>query len=174
MPASDVEMTSQRIRAIEDRLAIQNLLAGLALSSDVASEPFWQSSFSEDAVMDRGEHQDRGREQIVAVVGSASQHAAVDYGMSHMSSVPHIQIEDDRAVATGYLLVLVPGAAAAQIELPGKGLSRDIAVYHLTVNRWELLRTGDGWKITRRIIRSMATEDARQLLRVGIEPGGGL
>jgi hypothetical protein len=91
-----------------------------------------------------------------------------------MSSVPHILIDDDRAVATGYLLVLVPGAAAARIELPGKGLSRDIAVYHLTVNRWELLRTGDGWKITRRIIRSMATEDARQLLRVGIEPGGGL
>jgi hypothetical protein len=41
--------------------------------------------------------------------------------------------------------------------------------YHLTVNRWELARTAVGWQVTRRVIRPIATDGARQMLRSGIE-----
>ena len=51
-----------RLTATEDRLEIQNLLAGSAFSSDVASEAYWTKMFTHDAVFDRGQgRQDKGR-----------------------------------------------------------------------------------------------------------------
>jgi hypothetical protein len=35
----------------------------------------------------------------------------------------------------------------------------------LSANRWELVRTSEGWRIKRRTGRSMETSGARQLLR---------
>lgn len=170
MPESELEMVKQRVGAIEDRLAITNLLAGAAMSADVASEPYWRSMYGEAAIMDRGADQiERGRGEILAIVRGPGQHAAADYGMSHLSGVPHITIENDRAVATGYLLVIVPGPAATTVSLPGKGVSRELAIYHLTVNRWELYRSTEGWQVTRRIVRPIATDDGREILRSGIE-----
>jgi len=55
--------------------------------------------------------------------------------------------------------------------LPGKGVSRELAIYHLTVNRWELRRSAEGWQVTRRVVRPIATDEARQMLRSGIEQG---
>jgi hypothetical protein len=67
MTASDDASFSARLQAIEDRLAIIDLLAGSALSSDVASAEFWQSMFTTDAEMDRGDGLvDRGLEQLLA------------------------------------------------------------------------------------------------------------
>lgn len=170
MPGTELEMVKQRLGAIEDRLAIINLLAGAAMSADVASEPYWRSMYGETAIMDRGAEQvERGRNEILAIVRGPGQHAAADYGMSHLSGVPHIVIEEDRAIATGYLLVIVPGPATTTVALPGKGVSRELAIYHLTVNRWELSRAAQGWQVTRRVVRPIATDDAREILRSGIE-----
>ena len=170
MAGSELEVISRRLGAIEDRLAILDLLAGAAMSADVASEPYWRSMYAEDAVLDRGAAQlERGRDTILAIVSGPDQHAAVDYGMSHLSSVPHIVIDGDQAVATGYLLVIVPGPSAARVTLPGKGVSRELAIYHLTVNRWELRRASDGWQVSRRVLRPIATDDARRMLLAGLE-----
>jgi hypothetical protein len=170
MSETELEMITRRLGAIEDRLAITNLLAGAAMSADIASEPYWRAMYAEGAVMDRGAEQiDRGRDEILAIVRGPGQHAAADYGMSHLSSVPHITIDQDSAVATGYLLVVVPGPSTTTVALPGKGVSRELAIYHLTVNRWELRRSAEGWQVTRRVVRPIATDEARQMLRSGIE-----
>jgi hypothetical protein len=160
----------QRLRAIEDRLEILDLLAGSALSSDVASETYWESMFAPGAVMDRGvNHGLENREQIMAIVRSKGQTEAIESGMAHSLGLPCIRIEGDRAVATGYLQALVLDPNSPEVTLPGKGSRKALATYHLTVNRWELERTAKGWQVTRRVIRPIATEDAQQMLRRGIE-----
>jgi SnoaL-like domain len=170
MTENAMEALALRLRAVEDRLAILDLLAGAAMSADVPSEPYWRAMYAPEAVLDRGPGQiDAGREQLLAILASPGQHAAAEHGMAHIAATPRIVIDGDRAIATGYLLVVVPGAGMTKVALPGKGVSQDLAIYHLTVNQWELERTAQGWQVIRRILRPIATDAGRELLRTGIE-----
>lgn len=170
METTQANSSEARLRAIEDRLDILNLLAGSALSSDVASESYWQAMFADDAVMDRGANRgEESREQIMDIVRGSSQAAAIESGMAHAMAMPHIRIDGDRAVATGYLQVLVLDSNSPEVRLPGKDVRKALVTYHLTVNRWELARTAVGWQVRRRVIRPIATDGARQMLRSGIE-----
>ena len=159
-----------RLRAIEDRLAILDLLAGSALSSDVASEAYWESMFAPGAEMDRGgEHGVDNRDKIMDIVRSNSQADAIANGMAHAMALPHIRVDGDRAVATGYLHVLVLDPNGPEVSLPGKASRKAPVTYHLTVNRWEFVRGKQGWQVVRRVIRPIASDDAQLLLRRGIE-----
>lgn len=161
-----------RLRAVEDRLEILNLLAGSALSSDAPSESYWESMYAPDAVMDRGGSTGVvARAQIMEIVRSTSQASAIERGMAHAMAMPHVRIDGDRAFATGYLQVLVLDANAPEVSLPGKETRKALSTYHLTVNRWELARGAAGWQVTRRMIRPIAGDDARRMLRSGIDIG---
>jgi len=165
-----VEELARRLAAVEDRLAILTLLAGSAYSSDVASEEYWTEMFAEEAVLDRGAGRptDQGRSEILKIVNGADQRHAIAYGMAHLSALPHITINGDTAVATGYLLVVVPDKDASKVELPGKGTSPGLSIYQLTVNRWELARHGSGWVVTKRVVRPLASDETSQILLSGI------
>lgn len=170
MSTPESQMLEGRLRLVEDRLAILNILAGSSLSSDVASESYWQSMYADDAVMDRGgTHGVVGRAQIMEIVRGAEQAGAVESGMAHVAALPHIRIDGDRAVATGYLQVLVVDSNGPEVTLPGKGSRKALATYHLTVNRWELARTNNRWQVVRRIVRPIGTPDAMDLLNRGID-----
>jgi hypothetical protein len=159
-----------RITATEDRLEILNLLAGSAFSSDVASEAYWTKMFTEDAVFDRGQgRQDKGREEILKIVSGPDQREAIKFGMTHLAMLPHITLNGDSAVATGYLLIAMPDTTASHVKLLGKGVSPGFSIYQLTVNRWELVRTTTGWKVTRRTVRPITSNDSRNILERGIK-----
>jgi hypothetical protein len=161
----------ERLTKVEDQLSILNLLAGSAHSSDVASETFWSNMYTSDAMMDRGggTPDDVGRDAILAIVRGDGQRAAIAAGMAHLSMLPTITLDGDRASAIGYLLITVPDAGARPIVLPGKGGSDAVGIYQVTVNRWELARSADGWQVTRRIVRALTAEDARSILAKGLE-----
>jgi hypothetical protein len=159
-----------RITATEDKLEILNLLAGSAISSDVASEAYWKQMFSQDAVMDRGQNRlDKGQENILKIVNGTDQKEAIKYGMSHLGVLPHIILKGDGAVATGYLLVIVPDANASHVTLPGKGVSSGFSIYQITVNRWQLAKTNMGWKVTHRSVRPLSSADSQAILKQAIE-----
>lgn len=159
-----------RIKAAEDRLEILNLLAGSAFSSDVASESYWAKMFTEDAIFDRAQgREDKGKEKILKIVNSPDQHEAIKYGMTHLAMLPHITLKGDSAIATGYLLISMPDSAASHVNLPGKGVSPGFSIYQITVNRWHLLRTKEGWKITKRKVRPITSKDSRNILKQAIE-----
>ncbi len=159
-----------RIIAAEDRLEIQNILAGSAFSSDVASEAYWAKMFSDDAIFDRAPGwQDKGREAILKIVNSPDQKEAIKVGMTHLAMTPHITLKGDSAVATGYLLIVMPDSAASHVKLSGKGVSPGFSIYQLTVNRWELKRTTDGWKVSQRTVRPIMMNNSRDILKQALE-----
>jgi hypothetical protein len=159
-----------RIVAAEDRLEIQNLLAGSAFSSDVASEAYWKKMFTKDAVFDRGQElQDKGRDEILKIIKDPAQKEAIKFGMTHLAMLPHIMVNGDSAVATGYLLIVMPDTAASHVKLPGKGVSSGFSIYQLTVNRWQLVRSTDGWKVSKRTVRPLSSNDSRNILERAIE-----
>jgi hypothetical protein len=159
-----------RITAAEDKFEILTLLSGSAFSSDVASESYWKKIFTADAVFDRGQsRQDKGIAEILKIVNAPDQHEAIKYGMTHLAMLPHITLKGDSAIATGYLLIVMPDTAASHVNLPGKGVSPGFSIYQLTVNRWELLRTNAGWKVTQRIVRPITSNDSHNIIVSAIE-----
>ena len=159
-----------RITATEDRLEILNLLAGSAFSSDVASEAYWTKMFTHDAVFDRGQgRQDKGRAEILKIINAPDQKEAIKAGMTHLPLLPHITLNGDSAIATGYLLIVMPDSAASHVKLPGKGVSTGFSIYQLTINKWQLVRTSDGWKVTQRTVRPLRSSDSRAILKQAIE-----
>ena len=158
-----------RVTATEDRLEILNLLAGSAFSSDVASASYWAKMFTDDAIFDRGIKQDKGRDEILKIVNALDQKEAIKAGMTHLAMLPYIKLKGDSAVATGCLLIIMPDSAASHVRLPGKGVSSGFSIYQLTVNKWTLVRTEDGWKVTQRMVRPISSANSRDILREAIE-----
>src|SRR5437773_11380091 len=109
-----------RIRAIEDRLEIYNLIASHPPSADTAGKDHIAASWVEDGVFDRGENLSsaRGRDALSKQVLSAEHQAAIDGGIAHFTGLPHVAIDGDSAVVTSYLAILVPQTQGDPVEVP--------------------------------------------------------
>ncbi|MGW4073646.1 nuclear transport factor 2 family protein [Streptomyces asiaticus] len=72
LPMNDIKPLEDRLRVIEDRLAIYNLLASHPLSADTGEPDFIESIYTEDFVFDRGGGLSgaRGRDKMVDLVES--------------------------------------------------------------------------------------------------------
>src|SRR5262245_16797307 len=162
----------ERIRAIEDRLAIYNLIASHPPSADTGAQSYIRSIFTEDGVLDLGgDKTATGNEAISGMSQRPAHQEAIRGGLAHFAGLPHVEIDGDRAVATSYLQILSPHPTAEPVEVPAHGTSRGYRVHRVGANRWELVRTPSGWKIKRRRFRSLdGTGDALDILRRALFP----
>ena len=61
-------------------------------------------------------------------------------------------------------------SSAQAVEVPNHGASKGFRIHRVGANRWELVRTSEGWKIQRRTLRPLdGTEPARELLRSALK-----
>jgi hypothetical protein len=160
-----------RLRAIEDRLEIYDLIASHPPSADTGGKDHIAASWVDDGVFDRGENlsSPHGRDAISDQVLSPEHQAAIARGLAHFTGLPHVAIDGDTAVVTSYLQILVPQTQGDPVEVPNHGSSKGFRVHRLTANRWELVRTGEGWKIKHRTLRQLdGSEGARQILQQAI------
>jgi len=158
----------QRIRAIEDRLEIYNLIAGHPPSADTGASAYAEAVYTEDGVFDRGPDLAgaTGNKAIGANLRSAGHQAAIAGGLAHFTGLPYITIDGDQAVVISYLQILTPNKSGAAVEVPNHGASRGYHIHRVVTNRWELVRTAAGWKIKRRSLRLVdGSEPSRDLLR---------
>jgi hypothetical protein len=173
MPKSETATASleDRVRAIEDRLAIYNLIASHPPSADTGADYYTRAVYADDGVFDRGPHVGgAGREAVAAVVKMPEHQAAISGGLAHFAGLPYIELDGDRAVVTSYLQILTPDPNGAPVELSNHGTSRGFRIHRVAANRWELARTDAGWKIKRRTLRPLdGSEPARQILRQALK-----
>ncbi len=164
--------TDERLRAIEDRLEIYNLVASHPPSADTGADYYSRAIYLEDGSMDLGGGKGAvGNEAIAAIVKTPEHQAAIAGGLAHFASLPHVSIDGDTAVATSYLQILMPHPTAEPIELSGHGTTRGFRIHRVGANRWELVRTAEGWKIKRRTLRPLdGTAPARELLKSALAP----
>jgi SnoaL-like domain len=168
---STTRSLEDRIRAIEDRLEIYNLIASHPPSADTGGKEHIAASWVDDGVFDRGEElsSPRGRDTIAGHVRTPEHQAAIARGLAHFTGLPHVAIDGDTAVVTSYLQILVPQTQGDPVEVPNHGSSRGFRVHRMTANRWELVRTPHGWKIKHRTLRQLdGSEPARKILRGAI------
>ena len=157
----------QRLRAIEDRLDILNLIASHPPSADTGADYFTRAVYVEDGSMDLGGGKGaNGNEAVAAIMKTPEHQAAIAGGLAHFAGLPRIDIDGDKAVVTSYLQILTPDNGAEPVAVPGHGSSKGFRIHRVGANRWELTRTSQGWKITRRTLRPLdGSEPAREILR---------
>jgi SnoaL-like domain len=158
----------QRVRAIEDRLEIYNLIASHPPSADTGADAYAEAIYTEDGVFDRGPNLSgaTGNKAIAASLKSDGHQAAIAGGLAHFTALPHIALDADKAVVTSYLQILTPDQTGALVEAPNHGASRGYHIHRVVTNRWELVRTAAGWKVKRRTLRLVdGSEPSREILR---------
>jgi hypothetical protein len=171
-PASPQQTIDERLRAIEDRLDILNLIASHPPSADTGADYFTEKVYTEDGVFDRGATLlgATGNKEIAAITQTPGHQAAISGGLAHFAGLPHIAIDGDEAVVTSYLQILTPNPSGEPVEVPNHGASKGFRIHRVGANRWELTRTPQGWKIRRRTLRPLdGSEPARELLRGALE-----
>lgn len=157
-----------RLRAIEDRLEIYNLIASHPPSADTGAQAYAEAVYAEDGVFDRGPGltSTTGNKAMGALLASPAHQAAIAGGLAHFTGLPHITIDGDEAVVISYLQILTPNKTGAEIEVPNHGSSRGYHIHRVVTNRWELQRMPKGWKIKRRTLRLVdGSEPSREILR---------
>jgi len=156
-----------RVRAIEDRLAIYNLIAGHPPSADTAADHYARAVYADDGVFDRGPLPGgKSNEAIAASLKEPAHAVAINGGLAHFCGLPYIELDGDKAAVTSYLQILTPDPNGAPVELSNHGTSKGFRIHRVAANRWDLVRTDKGWKIKRRTLRPLdGSEPARQILR---------
>jgi hypothetical protein len=168
MSAKPSRSLEDRIRAIEDRLEIYNLIASHPPSADTGGKDHIASCWVEDGSFDRGEGltSPHGRQALAEQVVSPGHQAAIAGGLAHFAGLPFVKIDGDTATVISYLQILVPQSQGEPVEVPNHGASKGFRVHRMAANKWELVRTSDGWKFKRRTLRLLdGSEPARKILR---------
>ena len=169
--AASSRSVEDRIRAIEDRLDILNLIASHPPSADTGADYYTRAAYLPEGELDLGRGKaTAGNETIAAVTRTPAHQAAIAGGLAHIAGLPRIELDGDRAVVVSYLQILTPHPTAPPHEVPNHGVSQGFRIHRVAANRWELERTADGWKIRRRTVRTLdGTEPAREILRGALQ-----
>jgi hypothetical protein len=142
-----------RLKALEDQLAIYQLVTTYGPAVDSLNESLTQSLWTEDGVYDPGTSRFEGSRGLSDLIHSAPHQGYVKQGSAHVTTLPHVEVNGDTAVATCY----------SQLYLHEGDQWR---VARTSSNRWELVRTPQGWKIKLRTNRLLNGDDeARGLFR---------
>ncbi len=163
----DAASLEARLRDIEDRLEIYNLIASHPPSADTGADYYTSAVFTEDGVFDRGESLAGavGSEAIGAITQTPAHQQAIQGGLAHFAGLPHVELDGDAAYVTSYLQLIHPDAEGAERELPNHGVSTGYRIHRVLANRWELARAPGGWKIKSRKLRPLdGTAPARDIL----------
>ena len=129
-----------------------------------------RTQWIEDGVMDLGGKAEEGRDNIAAIVRRPEHKAAIAGGICHFAGLPHLELNGDTAIVTSYLQILVPNTVGDPIAVPNHGSGKGFRPFRVGSNRWDLVRTKEGWKIKHRVSRPLdGSEPARQILRSALE-----
>jgi len=143
---------SETLRVLEDEREIIRLISSYGPAVDSGQSEVAAAIWTETGVYDTDGAVWTGRAEIAAMIEGDGHQQLIAGGAAHVVGVPHIVVTGHRAVATCYSRVFryVDGA---------------FEVWRVAVNRWELVRTPEGWRTAYRTNRLInGSDEARALL----------
>lgn len=160
-----------RLRLVEDKLAIYELIASHPPSADTGAAAYTRSVYAEDGIFDRGPNLDgaSGAADIAAFITRPEHRRAIAGGLAHFSGLPLVDLRGDLAIVTSYLMIVHLDHEGMPRELPNHGMSLGYRIHRTVVNRWELERRDGRWIIVRRtLIPVDGSWPHQRLLREGL------
>jgi hypothetical protein len=148
----------ERLREVEDRLAIYQLIATYGPAVDSQSKELVGSLWTEDGFYETIFRME-GRAEVERMVVTDPHASLVANGVGHVQAMPHVTIDGDTAVATLHTILFLR-------DEPADGFR----VWRVAASRWELVREPDGWRITGRTNKLLdGTDEAKELFRRGFD-----
>src|SRR6516165_8601082 len=90
-----------RLRAIEDRLEIYDLIASHPPSADTGADYYTRVAYVDDGELDLGRGPAvRGNKAIAAITKTSPHQAAIAGGLAHFVGLPRIELNGDSATVT--------------------------------------------------------------------------
>lgn len=144
----------QRLRALEDREAIRELIASYGPLADCGAAQEVAALWSENGSYGVAGFADAtGRDEIAALIDGHYHQQLMADGCAHVLGPVTIDLAGDTATARGHSVVLRWTGAAFE-------------VLRVSANRWALARIEGRWQVTRRDnVLLQGAEAARELLR---------
>ena len=171
MTDTHVSSPESRLRALEDKLAIYDLLAIQPPLSDSGASESTGSLFSEDGEFALPDGQGRmSVDDIKRYMGSTDYKRILDGGLAHFSSHPLVRVGGNSAVAFNYLQLIVPQHEGEVTSVPGLGASKGYFLLRVAICRWDIVRTANGWRVRKRTAQSLdGSPAAWALLREALQ-----
>lgn len=142
-----------KVALLDDHLAILQLIASYGPAVDGLDRDGVAALWTEDGAYDFGGAPLVGRQAVADLIDLDTHRAYVAQGSAHALTVPRVTVSGDRAVAVNYSQVFIKDG-------PGWRADRTSA------NRWDLVRTAEGWRVEKRTNRLLdGTAPARDLLQ---------
>ncbi|WP_416832519.1 MAG: nuclear transport factor 2 family protein [Erythrobacter sp.] len=130
--------TDARLRALEDRAQIANLIAAYGPLADTGAGEALARLWVEDGEYDIGGFgMIKGHAALAAMMDSPVHRGLMEQGCAHILSPHRIELSGDSAVAVGYSTVM-------------RRTGEIYEAWRVSANRWWLVRTAAGWRVKRR------------------------
>ncbi len=159
MSDEQLEALERRLKELEDTFAIYQLVASYGPSIDGGANPEAGLLWTEDAWYDSdapsaGPQGVHGRDGINGV---ADMMANADRGIAHITHMPIVKIDGDRAVVTGH---------SNTFHQEGD----EFHIGRIAANRWELERVDGTWQVRLRTNRMLdGSAGAKEVLARGVK-----
>ena len=155
MTAASPEGLADRVRAIEDELAIRRLILSYGPAADAGLTARAASLWVDDGQYDwdGGKVPYEGRGAIKGMLDGDTHQGLIADGAAHFAGPPLIDLDEDRATALTYSLIMRHEAGSGRFYL-----------WHVSAARWELERVGDSWAVRRRENRLLDETGAGRML----------
>lgn len=150
--ASRFAALEQRVRMLEDQMDIYRLISSYGPAVDTGSGEAAAALWDDEGSYEFDTSRLDGPAGIAEMVRSDGHQALIQQGCAHILAMPVVRVDGDTARATGYSRVYRHTADGYE-------------VWRVSANHWELKRTTDGWKVIRRVNRTIdGAPEARQIL----------
>jgi uncharacterized protein (TIGR02246 family) len=136
----------RRVEALEDELAIHRLIVRYGLAVDVGDADGAAAVFTDDGVYDVDVGRMVGRDAVRAMVRGERHQAMVGH-CAHQIGPAVVQLDGDRATASGYSRVYLQTPAGTH-------------VYRVSANHWTLVKQDGAWLIAHRTTRILGHAEA--------------
>jgi hypothetical protein len=153
-----IERLEDGLAKLRDQLAIYQLITSYGPLVDSGDSGAVAQLWTQDGTYDAQLGKWTGHDAIAGMVNGTVHQDIIQGGAAHVIGMPHVRVDGDRAIATCY-------ARLYRWDPNGEGFK----VRRITANRWDLLRTSEGWRVRYRVNRQLdGSEEARQLLNDGM------
>jgi ketosteroid isomerase-like protein len=148
-----------RVQLLEDEREISRVLTRYGFAVDIGDADATSALYTDDTVIDLGPGSTfsgiEGARQLVL----DERHQAIVGRCAHTMGpfVTDIDVTGDRASAIGYVRVYISDPDM-----------RNPRLWRIGYTRLELVRSGETWRIANRLSRSLAADDAAEVLRDGL------
>jgi ketosteroid isomerase-like protein len=152
-----IEELERRLRRVEDEQAIHRTLVRYGFAVDVGDSEATADLYTHDCLIEldfAGGRTFRGRPGAKALVDDET-HQSLLPNCAHLIGPLSVVVDGDRAVATGYAMVV-------------KRHGDSFAIWRQGCGRWELVRRGDEWRISHRTSMAVGSAAAQVLLSGGL------